>query len=269
MSRATELPLRRDARGLSATPAPGAARLFTALYRLEVDGTLEVTTGDEETCAILLGGTFDLVGGTTAWPSRGARTAPLGGRPVAVFLPPRTPFAARNGRGQILLIAARQPLTAKATGRAALQQSPLLPLAGSGKAFDPGTGEWRPAETFPSAPESLPPRRIERVTLGAVTVERVFAADYKAATLTVDEVAVAAGATFLARSVPLPAGACECMVYLRSDAPIALAGVELARLPAGEHALLLDGPATTLALTAGLAPVYAVLAHAGKIDRAI
>jgi hypothetical protein len=264
MSRATVLPLRRDARGVSATPAPGAARLLTALHRLEVDGALEVTTGDEEACAILLGGTFDLVGGTTAWPSRGARTTPLGGRPVAVFLPPRTPFAARNGRGEILLICARQPAVAPATGRAALQQSPLLPLAGSGKAFDPGSGEWRPAETFPSAPESLPPRRIERVTLGAVTVERVFAADYKAATLTVDEVAVPAGATFLARSLPLPAAARECMVYLRCEAELALTGVELAKLPAGEHALLLDGPATTLGLVAGKAPVYVVLAHAGK-----
>ena len=111
------------------------------------------------------------------------------------FLPPKTTFAATNGAGEILSVAARQPEQPPLTGDEALQQKPLLPLAGSGKSFDPASGQWQPTETFATSAEHLTPRRIEHLALDGVTVERVFAADYKAATLTVDEAVLQPGKT--------------------------------------------------------------------------
>ncbi|MGE3173224.1 MAG: hypothetical protein AB7O97_11420 [Planctomycetota bacterium] len=256
------LALAADGRDLVAR-APADARWCTALRRMLVAGDRELTTGDEETCALLLDGTFDLVGGTTAWPSRGARPDPTAGRPVAVFLPPRCAFAARNGQGRILLLAARQPAGDAATGRAALQQSPLLPLAGSGKSFDPGSGEWRPAETFPTAAESLPPRRIQRLSVGAVAVERVFGADYKAATLCVDELVLPVGSELAAGALALPAAASEAMLYVLGDGAlrVRVGGDEVA--VTGEAALFCRTP-RALALRSADAPVYVAVAWAGK-----
>lgn len=209
-----------------------------------------VTTGEVETAAILLAGTFDLIGGSTQWPARGARATPLQGRPMAVFLPPRTEFRTRNGSGEILLFAARQPAARpEPEGRAALAAKPLLPLAGSGKSFDPTTGEWLPAESFPTAAESLPPRRMQRLPVGAVTVERVLAPDYKAATLSVDEAVVPAGATLRVRDIPGRPRASEVMVFVRDDG--------------GDRAFVasdVDG----VVVTAGRSPSYVALAYAGK-----
>lgn len=210
------LPLAGDAR-LRTAPVDGARWLAHAqLWRPTAADQL--TTTDVETAAVLLSGTFDLCGGPTPWPARGARTSPFQGRPMAVFLPPRTVFRAERGDGEILLVGARQPAApAVVQGREALGRSPLLPLAGSGKAFDPNSGEWRPAETFPSAPESLPPRRMERIAVGALTVERVLAADYKAATLSVDEVVLPEGQRLVLGEIPGRPACTEALLFVRSE----------------------------------------------------
>jgi hypothetical protein len=230
---------------------------------LAIDSAVSLTTGDYESCALLLSGTFDLVGGGTAWPARGARTTPEGGRPMAVFLPPRTRFVAANGQGEILLLGARQPPAPQPTGRDALQKAPLLQMAGSGKAFDPATGEWKPAETFPTAPESLPPRRMERIAIAGCVVERVFAQDYKAATLSVDEIVLADGGTFAARELPLPP-ALECVLYVRTagELDISAAGHTLA--VRGEQAVLWQGAPDQLTCTARGGTAYVVCGYAGK-----
>jgi hypothetical protein len=220
-----------------------------------------VTTGAVETAVVLLHGTFDLVGGGTAWPARGARTTPLQGRPMAVFLPPDTVFQANGGNGELLLVAARQPVAKPIEGRAALSAKPLLPLAGSGKAFDPGSGEWKPAETFPTAAESLPPRRMERIAVGAVTVERVLAPDYKAATLSLDEVVLPAAASLRLGDIPGRATADELLVFVRSEATASVGGARIQ----GDAAFLVPADAIDgLVLTAGASPAYVLLAYAGK-----
>ncbi|GDY01161.1 hypothetical protein LBMAG49_04900 [Planctomycetota bacterium] len=245
------------------TAALPACRFFEWLSVLAVDGTASVITGAHESCAILLSGTFDLVGGGTTWPARGARSTPESGRPVAVFLPKQTNFVAANGQGEILRIGARQPQAPVITGREALRMSPLLQMAGSGKAFDPTTGEWQPAETFPTAPESLPPRRIERVSIGACTVERVFAADYKAATLTVDEVQLPTGATFAPRELPLP-NATECLLYIRAIGQLLIEAGDQQTTVTGEQAVLWSGAPSALKLSAIGGNAYVVFAYAGK-----
>ncbi|MBL9079537.1 MAG: 5-deoxy-glucuronate isomerase [Planctomycetes bacterium] len=213
-------------------------------------GSDRLVTGAGETAALLLAGTFDLIGGGTAWPARGARTTPFAGRPMAVFLPPHTEFCAQNGHGEILLLAARQPAPPREVhGREAMAQKPLLPLAGSGKSFDPTAGEWRPAETFPTAPESLPPRRMQRLSVGALTVERVLAPDYKAATLSVDEVVVPAGGTLRIAEIPGRPRADEVIVFTRGED--------------GDTAAL-HGDVDGVCIAAGAAPRYVVLAYAGK-----
>ena len=202
--------------GSDHTLFPVAGRWFTELRLWRPRGEAEYTTGDAESAAVVLRGTFDLVGGGTAWPARGARTSEFEGRPMAVFLPPRTAFGAHHGDGELLVVAARQPQAEpEPEGRAALSRKPLLPLAGSGKAFDPGTGEWRPAETFPTSAESLPPRRMQRVPVGDILVERVFAADYKAATLSLDEVVLPAGASLDLRAIPGRPLADEVLLFVR------------------------------------------------------
>jgi len=213
-----------------------------------------VTTGDVETAVVLLAGTFDLIGGSTAWPARGARKTPFEGRPMAVFLPPKTPFRTQNGNGEILLVAATQPVVREeATGRDALAKKPLLQLAGSGKSFDPTSGEWKPAETFPTAPESLPPRRFERIPVGACVVERMFAPDYKAATLSVDEVVVPKGATLRVAEIPGRPRCDEVAMFVREGDG-----------QRGDRVEIVRGNGDDVVITATNAPVYVVLAYAGK-----
>jgi hypothetical protein len=223
-----------------------------------------ITTGEHETAVVLLGGTFDLVGGGTAWPARGARPEVFAGRPMAVFLPPRTPFRVGNGNGEILLVAARQPAPREvATGRGVLAQKPLLPLAGSGKSFDPNSGEWQPAETFPSAPESLPPRRFERIEVAGCVVERVFAPDYKAATLSLDEVVLPAGRSLAVRDIPRRPGADETLLFVRGARATVRTGAREVAVT-GDAAVVLAGAGDDASITANSAPAYCVLAYAGK-----
>ena len=227
----------------------------------------QLVTGEVETAVVLLRGTFDLFGGPTAWPARGARQTPFTGRPMAVFLPPRTTFRAERGRGEILLVSARQPVAAPAAdGRAGLGLKALLPLAGSGKSFDPNSGEWRPAETFPSAPESLPPRRMERIAVGPVTVERVLAPDYKAATLSIDEVVLSAGGSLRLAEVPGRPPSAEVLVFVRSEGTSQVIHAGLTTALAGDAAFWLPTPngVIDLALAATGGRSYVLVAYAGK-----
>ncbi len=246
------------------TTFAAAGRWFTELRLWRPRGEAAYTTGDAESAAVLLRGTFDLVGGGTAWPARGARTSEFEGRPMAVFLPPRTGFGAHNGDGEILVVAARQPQAApEPEGRAALSRKPLLPLAGSGKAFDPGTGEWRPAETFPTSAESLPPRRMQRLPVGDVTVERVFAPDYKAATLSLDEVVLAAGSSLDLRTIPGRPLADEILLFVRPRGVAQVRCGEQVRACAQDTALLVAA-GEDLDVTADGDAAYVVIAYAGK-----
>lgn len=213
-----------------------------------------VATGAVEAAVVVLAGTFDLIGGATAWPARGARDTPFAGRPMAVFLPPHTEFRAQKGRGEILLIEAVQPpRRTEPTGREALASKPLLPLAGSGKSFDPNSGEWKPAETFPTAPESLPPRRFERIAVGPCVVERLFAPDYKAATLSLDEVVVPASASLRIADVPGRPRCDEVAVFVRDGSG-----------QRGDRVDVVRGNGDDVVVTAVGAPAYVVLAYAGK-----
>jgi 5-deoxy-D-glucuronate isomerase len=226
----------------------------------------QLTTGHVETAAVLLSGTFDLVGGPTPWPARGARKTPFQGRPMAVFLPPRTVFRAERGQGEILLVGARQPAAEAAPqGRQALGHKPLLPLAGSGKAFDPNSGEWRPAETFPTAPESLPPRRMERLAVGALTVERVLAADYKAATLSIDEVVLPTGQHLGLGEIPGRPPCTEALLFVRSEGHATCRAGDAVHDVRGDAVFVFDrGEIDAATVHAETGSTYALVAWAGK-----
>lgn len=257
-----DCPFSGDARLRTAT-CPGT--WLTAVHLWRPAATDQLVTGPVETAAILLSGTFDLFGGPTAWPARGARQEPFTGRPMAVFLPPQTAFRAERGQGEILLVTARQPERPAAEGRTALASRPLLPLAGSGKAFDPVAGDWKPAETFPTAPESLPPRRMERIPVGPLTVERVLAPDYKAATLSVDEVVLPAGSTLRLADVPGLPPASELLVFSRSEGRTELTAGNLTTAVTGDAVHLLPAAAVgSFAATATVGRAYLVFAYAGK-----
>lgn len=247
-----------DEPGLRTAAADGAELLAHAMLWRPAERR-ELVTGNVETAAVILGGTFDLTAGDpggerNSWPARGARQTPFEGRPMAVFLPPGSEFGAADGDGEILLVAARQPDGGPTPqeGRQALSQSPLLPLAGSGKAFDPATGEWMPAETFPTSAESLPPRRMRRRDVGDVPVERVLAADYKAATLTVDEAVIPPGRRLAVAEVDDRPAHREVLVFTRAG------GVDTVRVMAT------PGGAVDCVVEAGAEPVYVLLAYAGK-----
>ena len=238
--------------------------ILTSLARAAVANGITVRTGDGETCAIVITGTFDLRGGSTQWQSRGARTSPFAGRPVAVFLPPRTEFAAENGAGEILWIEAKKPEAPAATGREALRQSPLLQLSGSGKSFDPTRGEWMPAESFPTAAESLPPRRIAQAQCGAVRVERVFAADYKAETLVVDEAVIQDGQVLDLALLPLPASATEALVYVRCDGEAIVRMHDAVATVARDGVIHGKGAVQSMRIEAKGAAAYVVIATGRK-----
>ncbi|MFM1871016.1 MAG: hypothetical protein RL398_438 [Planctomycetota bacterium] len=238
-------------------------RLLTELRLWQPGGEAAYVTDDVESAAVLLHGTFDLFGNGTAWPARGARTTELLGRPMAVFLPPKADFRAHGPVGEIAVVAARRPdPEPEAAGREALSRKPLLPLAGSGKAFDPGSGEWKPAETFPTAAESLPPRRMTQHKVGDVVVERVFAPDYKAAVLSVDEAVLPPGASLALAAIPGRPPALEAMVLVRSEG---LARIGDRPAEGGEYAWLLDaGEIEATTITAVEGRCYVLVAYAGK-----
>ncbi|MEZ5965747.1 MAG: hypothetical protein R3F56_18070 [Planctomycetota bacterium] len=158
-----------------------------------VGGTFETKVADdEEALALVLGGTLDLFAGGSSWLQRGLRTTPFDGRPCAVYLPPKVGFRA-SGRGELLLVSGkRPPPRPTANDRPEPAGMPLLPLAG-GKAFDARTGTWEMLERFPSSPEAVLPRAIERLAVGDVAVERVFSFAFKAQALCLDECVLGAG----------------------------------------------------------------------------
>jgi hypothetical protein len=258
-------PLAWTGEGRLRTAVAASAHWFSHLQLWRPGDGEEIETGDAETAALLLSGTFDLSAGPTAWPARGARTTPFEGRPMAVFLPGHTTFRAARGRGEILLVTARRPATPAVSGRPALSQKPLLPLAGSGKAFDPATGDWLPAEAFPDSPESLPPRRMTRFPAGSVVVERVLAPDYKAATLCLDEVVVPAGKSLRVADVAGRPRCDETCVFLRSEAAVRVTVGNRASEVRGDAVFLVPGAGDDVAVAAAAtAPAYVVLAYAGK-----
>ncbi len=247
----------------TAVPPQGSAlaplRLFAA-----TDGGCRGVTGAAECGLLVLGGTFDLRAGGNGWGSRGARPDPFGGRPVAVFVPPDSDFAAA-GTGEFLVCGAVPPKLAPPTGRAALHDKPLLPMAGSGKAYDPQTGEWKLHEEFASAAQAILPRHIERSDAGGVVVERVFAPAYKARGFCLDELVVPAGATFALQSLPsAPGGAVELLLFARPRGRATLHAGGVAHALAGDAAFALRLPAADLRIVAADGPCYAVLAWAGK-----
>lgn len=242
----------------------GSARLRTAttpgtrwlqhlqLWRPEDVDTIE--TGAHETAVILLRGTFDLMAGTTNWPARGARTTEYSGRPMAVFLPPNTPFRVGGGgpNAEILMVSARQPVVAEVTGKEALSHKPLLPMAGSGKSFDPSTGEWRLAETFANAAESLPPRRFEKLRVGDVAIERIFGEGYKAATISLDEAIIPPDAELCLADIPSMPACDEVLLFVRTEG-----SNDSTRWFARDDA-------NAVTVTSRDAPTYVVIAYAGK-----
>jgi len=249
----TDAPLMADGPGLRTAQTTGTRWLeHLRLWRPQDVDTIE--TGAHETAVILLRGTFDLMAGTTSWPARGARQSEFAGRAMAVFLPPATPFRVGGGPpdGEILMISARQPVVDEVAGKAVLSHKPLLPLAGSDKSFDPSTGEWKPAETFATAAESLPPRRFERLQVGEVAIERIFAEGYKAATISLDEAVIGPHASLCLADVPSRPSCDEMLLFVRSEG-----GDDRARwFPTSE--------ADTVTITSNDAPTYVVVAYAGK-----
>lgn len=195
-----------------------------AIEVLAIDGTHEQRTGAVETLLVVLSGTFDLIAGGGSWPARGVRGAPREGKPVALFLPPNTPFQLTGGPGEILLAGGRQPEVQEEAGEAT-SKKPLLAMAGSGKAFDPKTGEWKNQEMFPSSPQALLPRHIESMTQDGAEIRDVFPYHYKALALALAEVVLQPGATF---TVPPFAGDYPDDVALWFDAPdgVLVDGVE-------------------------------------------
>ena len=119
------------------------------------------TAPDGESLLVVASGTHDLFAGGGSWVRRGLRPTPFEGRPVALFLPPDTPFRTEQGSGHLLLVTSRQPtLAAPETASEAAGRKPLLPMAGSGKSFDPQSGSWKPKEAFLESPEALLPQLI-------------------------------------------------------------------------------------------------------------
>lgn len=204
------------------------ARWVTEVRVLDVDESSgeRRTRDDSESLLLVLSGTHDLLAGAGSWLRRGLREAPWGGRPVGVFLPPATTYRTSGGSGRLLVLSARQPAPPTApSGRDALAQKPLLQLAGSGKAFDPATGSWKPQEAFLSSPEAILPRRIERVPLAdGVVVERILGPADKPLGLCVDEVAVDGPAEL---QLPPPIAAAyrpaEAVLYLQTEGRAAAA----------------------------------------------
>ena len=176
-------------------------RWLRELRRIHIEGSWSDKTGDVETLLVLLSGTFDILAGGGSWRARGVRTSPLAGKPVALFLPPNTRVSLDNGTGHCLLVSSLQPARESVPEEAA-SISPLLSLAGSGKAYDPATGEWRRKEDFPSAPEAILPRRIEEFEEQGALVRRVFPFAYKALSLSLEEVMLPAGTTYTLPTLP-------------------------------------------------------------------
>lgn len=185
-----------------------------------------VTPEASESFLLILAGTHDVYAGGGSWLQRGLRPDPFSGRPLGVFLPPRTKYRLENGEGRALVFSARQPeMPEPESPKEALSKKPLLPMAGSGKAFDPATGTWKPQEAFLSSPEAILPRRIARLDTGNGTfVERILDSDYKALGLCLDEV-VLPGTDAENTTIPALSGAhtpSEIAIYYEADGELTI-----------------------------------------------
>jgi hypothetical protein len=245
----------------------GEARWLRSVSVARADGSWKTLTGEqEETLLVILGGTFDLQAGGSTWLGRGLRASPFVGRPCGVYLPPRTGLRAQGGPGELLLCAVLRPpdAAAETDPRAALSQSPLLPLAGSGKAFNPATGRWEEEERFPSAPEAVLPRRIERIRAGDVAVERIFPFAYKALAACLDEVSLTQGQAldWPAPDAPSAQGwSPEQALYYRAEDALTVEAAGAAMSVTGEGVMLLPaGAPARLRVDRGRA--YAALVRA-------
>tara|TARA_R110002072_G_scaffold87129_3_gene196618 strand:- start:29249 stop:30055 length:807 start_codon:yes stop_codon:yes gene_type:complete len=246
-------------------------RWFEQLQLWRPEAVDELTTGDGETAVILLAGTFDLMAGTNTWPARGARKSPFAGRAMAVFLPPNTPFRVGNEAcdGEILMISARQPESGPdPVGKEALSQKPLLPMAGSNKSFDPITGEWLLAEAFPNAAESLPPRRFEKLRVGDIAIDRIFQESYKAATISLDEIVIPAGASLSLKDIPSRPACDEVLLFVRpeSKSRIEQSGTATEIEQDSTHCMS-AADANQITVHSEAARTYLVIAYAGKTKR--
>ena len=115
-------------------------------------------------------------------------------------------------------------------------------------------------------PESLPPRRMTRLRAGPHLVERVFAVDYKAATLTVDEVVLGPGQPLAVRDIPERPPHEELLVFVRAEADATVhAGAETITVTGdAAFAMATAGGDTEFAVSAGDGRCYLLFAYAGK-----
>ncbi|MCA8941372.1 MAG: hypothetical protein KDB80_02325 [Planctomycetes bacterium] len=188
-------------------------------------GTVERRSPAGESFLLVLAGTHDIHAGGGSWMRRGIRDRPDAGRPLGIFLPPDTPYRLEHGSGSALVWSVRQPeLPEPESPRQSLSTKPLLPMAGSGKAFDPATGTWKPKEAFLASPEAILPRRIRRFEHDGVGVERILDADYKALGLMLDEVVLEDGETLSGLTPERPA--CEIGIYFEADVGLTIGDSE-------------------------------------------
>jgi hypothetical protein len=267
----TSIPLTRGNAQQLTTATTSNTRWFEQLQLWRPEAVDQITTGSHETAVILLAGTFDLMAGATSWPARGARKTPFVGRPMAVFLPPNTPFRVGNEAldGEILMVSARQPEAGpEPEGKAALSHKPLLPMAGSNKSFDPATGEWLLAEAFPNAAESLPPRRFEKLQVGEVKIERVFGESYKAATLSLDETVIPAGASLSLKDIPSRPSCDEVLLFVRPEGTSRIGqGTTATDVDQDTTYCLSNEEAQQVTVHSDSTATYVVIAYAGKAKR--
>ena len=95
-------------------------------------------------------------------------------------------------------------------------------------------------------------------------MERVFAADYKAATLTMDEVVLQADAVLRLGELALP-NAAECLIYARGEGAVRVdTGDGQSMTLAGEAVARWTSSPAALRLTAIDGAAYAILSYAGK-----
>ncbi len=220
-------------------------------------------SGDTESVLVILSGTLDLYAGGSTWTRRGARPTPFDGRPIALYLPPLSAYGSTDGEGVVLIASVRTPPFEPARdARAAAAQKPLLPLLGSGKAFDPTTGDWRPRETFPDSPEAILPRRITRVdTATGASFERILGLEYKTRGLAVDEAALVQGVP-LRCEPPRAAGyPSEAALWLELDGEVLCDGVPV--VGDGRPRVLACSPARMPELVLRRGRAYALVVWAG------
>jgi KduI/IolB family len=228
---------------------------LSSVETVEIDGGFASRTGAVETLLVVLHGTFDIVAGGGQWPARGVRTSPFAGKPVALFLPPNTGFELQSGHGAILLVSGIQPVQEEQIGEAT-SKKPLLAMAGSGKAFDPATGEWKDQEMFPSSPQALLPRHIEQDLTPGATVRHVFPWHFKALCLSLDEIVIEAGTTVDIPPAQAPDYPTERVAYYDTSGALTIDGTEV-------HGQGCADITARSQFTAETADAYLALAYAG------